>query len=78
MGFEHEQKKIKYLHSWTVKQGAKFTDIDSVFKIRWVKEKDNKATINFSEITEYAYEYENKQGFKSPQDCNLSCYGYSS
>jgi len=63
--FEHEQMKIKYLHNWAEKQGVKFTDIDSVFKVRWVKEQANKATVNFSEITEYVYEYENMQGVQN-------------
>lgn len=70
--FEHEQKKIKYLHNWAEKQGAKFTDINSVFKIRWVKEQNNKATVNFAEITEYVYEYENKQGF--PNHLRIATY----
>lgn len=57
--FEHEQKKIKYLHNWAEKQGVNFSDIDTFLKIRWVKEQGNKVTVNFSAITEYTYEYEN-------------------
>jgi len=57
--FEHEQKKIKYLHNWAEKQGVKFLDINTVFKVRWVKEQGSKVTVNFSAITEYTYEYVN-------------------
>lgn len=57
--FEHEQKKIKYLHNWAEKQGVNFTGIDTFMKIRWVKEQGNKVTANFSAITEYTYEYVN-------------------
>ncbi|HEY8422588.1 MAG TPA: amidase domain-containing protein [Thermoclostridium sp.] len=57
--FEHEQKKINYLHNWAEKQGVKFLDINTVFKVRWVKEQSGKVTINFSAITEYTYEYIN-------------------
>lgn len=35
--FEHEKKKIEYLHNWAEKQGVIFTDINSVFIIKWVK-----------------------------------------
>ncbi len=58
--YEHEEMKIKHLKNWSEKQGISFTDIKSVFKIRWVKEQSNKISINFSVITEYIYEYENK------------------
>lgn len=57
--FEHEQKKIKYLHNWAEKQGVNFLDIDTFIKVRWVKEQGNKVTVNFSAITEYTYEYIN-------------------
>ncbi len=70
--FEHEEKKIKYLHNWADKQGVKFIDINSVFKLRWVKEQGGKSTVNFCEITEYVYEYENKQG--SPNHLRIATY----
>jgi uncharacterized protein YebE (UPF0316 family) len=57
--YEHEVKKIKYLHNWADKQGVTFKDISTFFKVRWVKEKNGKMTVNFSAITEYIYEYEN-------------------
>ncbi len=58
--FEHEEKKIKYLHQWADKQGVRFTDIGTTFKVRWVKENKGKITVNFSAITEYTYAYENQ------------------
>lgn len=57
--YEHEEKKIKYLHRWADKQGVTFKDISTVFKVRWVKENKGKVTVNFSAITEYTYAYEN-------------------
>ena len=30
--FEHEQKKVKYLHSWAEKQGVKFLDINTFLR----------------------------------------------
>lgn len=57
--FEHEKKKITYLHDWAEKQGVKFLDIDTFFKVRWVREEGGKVSINFSAITQYTYEYEN-------------------
>ncbi len=57
--YEHELKKIKYLHNWADKQGVHFKEIYTVFKIRWVKEQKHKVTINFSAITDYSYEYDN-------------------
>lgn len=57
--YEHEAKKIKYLHQWADKQGVTFSDINTVFKVRWVKETGGKVTVNFSAITEYTYAYDN-------------------
>jgi hypothetical protein len=63
--FEHEEKKIKYLHQWADKQGVSFTDIETVFKVRWVKKNSGKITVNFSAITEYTYAYENQNDSNS-------------
>ncbi|NLX77753.1 MAG: amidase domain-containing protein [Clostridiaceae bacterium] len=60
--FEHEKKKIEYLQNWAEKQGVNFQDINTFFKIRWVKEKGSKVTVNFSAITEYTYVYINMPG----------------
>lgn len=63
--FEHEKKKITYLHDWAEKQGVVFLDIDTFFKVRWVKDEGKKICINFSAITEYTYEYENMPDTKN-------------
>jgi len=70
--FEHEQKKIKYLHNWAEKQGVKFLDINTVFKVRWVKEQGSKVTVNFSAITEYTYEYVNM--LETPNRFRIATY----
>ena len=35
--FEHEEKKIKYLHNWAEKQGVVFTAINPTIKVRSMK-----------------------------------------
>ncbi len=40
--YEHEKKKIKYLHNWEEKQGVKFIDIKPKVVIRNIKENKNK------------------------------------
>lgn len=70
--FEHEEKKIRYLHQWADKQGVKFSDIATMFKIRWVKENSGKITVNFSAITEYTYAYENQTD--SPNSLRIATY----
>ncbi len=57
--YEHEEKKIKYLYNWAEKQGVIFREINTHYKIRWVKDQRSKVTVNFSAITEYVYEYTN-------------------
>lgn len=58
--YEHEVKKMKYLHKWSDKQGVKFTDITSKLVIRYIKEKNNGFSVNFIASTEYRYVYENE------------------
>jgi len=58
--YEHELKKMQYLHNWAEKQGIIFTNIKSKFNIRSVKETDNTASYNFVCSTEYSYIYENE------------------
>lgn len=57
--FEHQTKRIEYLHNWAQKQGIKFTDIKSKFKIRYIKERESGYLYNFIVSTEYNYVYEN-------------------
>jgi hypothetical protein len=55
--FEHEEKKLKYLHRWSEKQGVKFIDIRSVVVPRYVKEKNWGFSANLIVSTEYLYVY---------------------
>lgn len=58
--FEHEAKKLKYLHRWSEKQGVKFIDIKSIVIPRRVKEKDWGFSANLIVSTEYIYVYNDK------------------
>ncbi len=58
--YEHQMKKMKYLHNWAEKQGIIFSSIKSKFKIRTVKESSNTVSYNFIASTEYSYVYENE------------------
>lgn len=68
--YEHERKKIKYLHNWEEKQGVKFIDIKPKVVIRNIKENKNKYSINLLCSTEYKYIYEN-----DPEKVNISTIG---
>ncbi len=58
--YEHQVKKMKYLHNWAEKQGIVFTNIKSKFKIRTVKESSDAVSYNFLASTEYSYSYKNE------------------
>ncbi|AJD33069.1 MULTISPECIES: amidase domain-containing protein [Clostridium] len=68
--YEHEKKKIKYLHNWEKKQGVKFIDIKPKVVIRNIKENKDKYSINLLCSTEYKYIYENE-----PEKVNTSTIG---
>lgn len=68
--YEHEKKKIKYLHNWEKKQGVKFIDIKPKVVIRNIKENKDKYSINLLCSTEYKYIYEN-----DPEKVNTSTIG---
>ena len=55
--YEHELRKMKYLHKWSEKQGVKFTKIKTKIKIGNVKESEESITANFIASTEYYYVY---------------------
>lgn len=57
--FEHQIKKLKYLHNWADKQGVSFIEIRTKIVVRWTKGKGEKVTANFTASTEYDYVYEN-------------------
>lgn len=55
--YEHEIKKMKYLHNWSDKQSVEFTKVNSQIIIRSIKEKGNGYTLNILASTEYEYIY---------------------
>ncbi|WP_242967783.1 amidase domain-containing protein [Tepidibacter mesophilus] len=59
--YEHEMKKMKYLHMWSNKQGITFKDIKTKLKINRVKSKEGGYLINFTASTEYKYEYDDSK-----------------
>jgi len=63
--YEHQTKKMKYLHNWAEKQGVKFCNIKSYFKIRSTKERSNEISFNFIASTEYSYIYKNEPQTKN-------------
>nr|WP_255547844.1 amidase domain-containing protein [Crassaminicella indica] len=64
--YEHEKKKMKYLHGWSEKQGIKFTDINPIVMVKWIKDKGDRITVNLTVCSEYKYVYEN-----DPEKINL-------
>jgi hypothetical protein len=56
--YEYELRKVKYLHNWEKKQGAKFIEINPTVVFRSIKDKGDKITINLLCSTEYKYIYE--------------------
>ncbi|MDF2532210.1 MAG: hypothetical protein K0Q65_1791 [Clostridia bacterium] len=56
--YEYELRKVKYLHNWEKKQGAKFTEINPTIVFRSIKDKGDKISINLICSTEYKYVYE--------------------
>lgn len=58
--YQHESTKVKYIDNWEQKQGVKFIDIVPTLKIRSIKPKGEKFTVNLLSSTEYKYIYENE------------------
>ncbi len=58
--YQHELTKVKYIRNWEQKQGVKFTKIIPTVKVRSVKPKGEKYSINLLCSTEYRYIYENE------------------
>ncbi|OGO78578.1 MAG: amidase domain-containing protein [Clostridiales bacterium GWB2_37_7] len=56
--YEYELRKVKYLHNWEKKQGAKFIEINPTLVFRSIKDKGDKISINLLCSTEYKYVYE--------------------
>jgi hypothetical protein len=59
--FEHEKKKMQYIHNWQEKQGIKFTNITHQIVIKRIREKANNSySVNLLCSTEYKYKYDNQ------------------
>lgn len=56
--YEHELKRMKYLHKWSAKQGVEFKEIDSQIVVKRIEEEENGFSVNLSVSTEYNYVYE--------------------
>lgn len=56
--YEYELRKVKYLHNWEKKQGAKFVEINPTLVFRSIKDKGDRISINLVCSTEYKYVYE--------------------
>lgn len=59
--FEHELKKMTYLHLWSNKQAVAFKSIDSHVVVRAAKEKGEGYSVNLLVSTEYKYVYEDSE-----------------
>lgn len=57
--YQHEITKVKYVNNWGQKQGVKYTEIIPTIKIRSIKPKGDKYTVNLMCSTEYKYIYLN-------------------
>jgi hypothetical protein len=58
--YQHELTKVKYIKNWEQRQGVEFTDIIPKVKIRSIKPKGEKFTVNLLCSTEYKYIYLNE------------------
>lgn len=72
--YEHELKKMKYLHNWSNKQGVEFLDIISNPVIRWSKKKGEGYSINLLVSTTYKYKYINDD--KKENSFRIGTYHY--
>lgn len=72
--YEHEVKKMKYLHIWEEKQGIKFISVVSTPIIRWSKKIDTGYKINLLVSTEYKYVYEDEP--KKVNSFRIGAYHY--
>jgi len=55
--YEHELKKLKYLHNWSDKQGIEFVRVDSHVNLRSAKKKNDGFSVSLLVSTEYEYVY---------------------
>lgn len=57
---QHELTKIKYINNWEKKQGVEFTEIIPTVRIRSIKPKGEKYTVNLMCGVEYRYIYKDE------------------
>ncbi len=58
--YEHQAKKMKYLHNWSYKQGVKLSAIKSLVQLRRVQAGDDRIQVTLLVSTEYCYNYLNQ------------------
>ncbi len=63
--YEHELKKMKYLHKWSQKQGVRFVEIQPTVMIRRASKKGEGYSLNLTVSTQYKYVYENEDQFNT-------------
>jgi hypothetical protein len=63
--FEHEEKKMKYIHNWSQKQGIELVDIKPTVAVKRIRGGKSTYNVNLICSTEYKYRYEN-----SPDEIN--------
>lgn len=68
--FEHEKRKVEYIHNWEQKQGVKFIDITPKVIVKSIKGSGDKFSIYLICSTEYKYVYED-----NPEELNRSRTG---
>ena len=59
--YEHELKKMKYLHKWSQKQGIKFIEIQPSIMIRRASTKGEGYSVNLTVSTQYKYKYDQEE-----------------
>lgn len=59
--FEHEKKKMQYIHNWQEKQGIKFISISPKIVVKKIRQRrDNNYSIYLTCSSEYKYKYDNQ------------------
>ncbi|QGU95881.1 amidase domain-containing protein [Clostridium bovifaecis] len=66
--FEHEIKKLKYLHNWSEKQGVRVIGVNPKVRVRTIKGGNGIYSINLFCTTEYIYIYENESPIEQGMD----------
>jgi len=69
---QYEERKIKYLHNWEIKQGIKFLDISPKIIIRRKYIKGDRCSLNLVCSTLYKYSYEDQPDVIN--ECRIGTY----